>query len=60
MKRKTKIFALLTMVVLIIRLFSFPAFAVTKDEVQKQVDSVGRNTVTGNIFVWFLCAIAFL
>ena len=60
LKRKTKIFALLTIVVLIICLFSFPAFAVTKEEVQKQVDSVGRNTVTGNIFVWFLCAIAFL
>ncbi|MCI8472572.1 MAG: hypothetical protein HFE65_05660 [Clostridiales bacterium] len=37
-----------------------PAFALTESEVQDQVNSAGRESVTGNILVWFLCAIAFL
>ena len=36
------------------------AFALTEAEVQAQVDTVGKEAVTGNIFVWFLCAVAFL
>ena len=36
------------------------AFALTESEVQEQVESVGRETVSGNVFIWFLCAIAFL
>lgn len=39
---------------------SIEAFALTEAEVQAQVDAVGKEAVTGNIFVWFLCAIAFL
>ncbi|WP_345941571.1 hypothetical protein [Intestinimonas butyriciproducens] len=27
---------------------------------QAQVDAVGRETVTGNVLIWFLCAIGFL
>jgi len=37
-----------------------PAFALTESEVQAQVDSMGRETVAGNVFLWFLCAVAFL
>ena len=32
----------------------------TEGEVQSQVAAQGKEKVTGNIFIWFLCAIAFL
>lgn len=60
MKRKTKILVILTAIILTVSLCTVPAFALTESEVQQQVNSVGREAVTGNIFIWFLCAIAFL
>ena len=48
MKRKHKILIILL------------AVSVTESEVQDQVNAVGKESVTGNLFVWFLCAIAFL
>jgi len=33
---------------------------VTEAEVQEVVNSQGKETVAGNLFIWFLCAIAFL
>lgn len=39
---------------------AIPAAALTEEEVQEQVESVGRERVTGNVFIWFLCAIGFL
>ena len=39
---------------------NLPVFAVTEAEVQAQVAAVGREAVTGNVFIWFLCAVAFL
>lgn len=40
--------------------FVLPASAITEEEVQKQVDTQGREAVTGNVFIWFLCAVGFL
>lgn len=40
--------------------YNLPVAAVTEAEVQAQVDSMGREAVTGNVFIWFLCAVAFL
>ncbi len=60
MKKYRKILTMLVLMAALICLFATPAFAVTESEVQTQVDSVGREAVTGNIFIWFLCAIAFL
>lgn len=40
--------------------FSVSALALSKNEVQNEVTRIGREGVTGNIFVWFLCAVAFL
>ncbi|MFR8542768.1 MAG: hypothetical protein ACLVD8_25650 [Enterocloster sp.] len=38
-----------------------PAFAaVPEEEVQAQVDAVGKETVSGNVLIWFMCAIGFL
>ena len=34
--------------------------AITESDVQAQVDAAGREAVSGNVLVWFLCAIAFL
>lgn len=35
---------------------SMTAFAVTESDVQ----AAGKETAAGNVFIWFLCAIAFL
>lgn len=47
-------------VIALMLLFSIPTCALTESEVQNEVNRVGKETVTGNILVWFLCAIAFL
>ncbi len=60
MKKKNKIILLIAVTLVMLSLFSVSAFAVTESEVQAQVDAQGKEAVTGNIFVWFLCAIAFL
>nr|WP_313529431.1 hypothetical protein [Anaerotignum sp.] len=41
-------------------LFSIQAFAISESDVQAAVDSSSKETVSGNVFIWFLCAIAFL
>lgn len=56
MKRKYKILILLTAVIAVVSLSTVPAFALTESEVQDQVNAVGKEAVTGNVFVWFLCA----
>lgn len=60
MKRKHKILITLLAVAVTVSLTTVPAFALTESEVQDQVNAVGKEAVTGNLFVWFLCAIAFL
>lgn len=41
-------------------LISVSVLAVTESEVQEEVNRIGTEGVTGNILVWFLCAVAFL
>lgn len=60
MKRRYRILIMLAVVVTMVSLTTVPAFALTESEVQDQVNAVGKEAVTGNVFVWFLCAIAFL
>ena len=60
MKRRYRILITLAVIVMMVSLTTVPAFALTESEVQDQVNAVGKEVVTGNIFVWFLCAIAFL
>lgn len=60
MKKYRKILTCVLLALCLCFLCASPAFAVTEDEVQQQVDSVGKEAVSGNIFIWFLCAIAFL
>ena len=48
------------LIIVFLAFSSIEAFALTDAEVQTQVDAVGKEAVTGNIFIWFLCAVAFL
>ena len=41
-------------------LCTIPAFAITEAEVESEVAAVGKEAVTGNVLIWFLCAVAFL
>ena len=40
--------------------WALPALAVSEADVESAVASQGKEAVSGNLFVWFLCAIAFL
>ncbi len=57
---KYKRIALLLPVLALAVLCAVPAFAVTEAEVEAEVASQGKEAVSGNLFIWFLCAIAFL
>lgn len=58
---KPKIFLLILLAIALLLSFCCePVQAITEAEVQAQVDSVGKEKVSGNILIWFLCAIAFL
>ena len=48
------------LILLLIIVLTVPAFAITEAEVEAQVSATSRETVTGNVLIWFLCAIAFL
>lgn len=62
MKSKKKLLVLLTLVACMVLVCSFPVCAaeLTEAQVEDAVASQGKEAVTGNVFVWFLCAIAFL
>jgi len=51
---------MLLIVVAVFVIFAVTAYAVTEQEVQQQVASSSKEAVSGNVFIWFLCAIAFL
>lgn len=40
--------------------FTQTALAFSESDVQSQVASAGKETVAGNVLIWFLCALAFL
>lgn len=60
MKKINKILLVIAVTLIMVSICSVPAFALTEKEVEAAVNAQGRDAVTGNIFVWFLCAIAFL
>lgn len=51
-----------TLVLILVLFTSLPVFAaeLTEAEVEQAVAEQGKETVTGSVFIWFLCAIAFL
>ena len=61
MKKYKKILYAALMVACLACLFCQPAFAaISESDVQSQVDAVGKEAVSGNVLIWFLCAVAFL
>ena len=60
MNRKTKHITGIVLSVLVICAITISAFALTESDVQSQVSASGKEGVAGNLFVWFLCAVAFL
>lgn len=56
---KKTLFSLFTAVSLEL-LYCPVAFALTEDEAVAAVDAQGKDAVSGNLFLWLLCAIAFL
>lgn len=56
---KKTLFTLFTAVSLAL-LYCPAAFALTEDEAAAAVDAQGKDAVSGNLFLWLLCAIAFL
>lgn len=60
MKKRYRFAFVLILAVVLVFAFSTTVFAISESEVQAQVDANGREAVAGNVFIWFLCAIAFL
>ena len=60
MKRYKKVLTAAFLVALLLCLSCQTAFAFSESDAQAQVDAAGREAVSGNVLVWFLCAIAFL
>lgn len=55
-----KILIITLTLLMVFSICSESVLAVTEGEVEAQVAAQGKEKVTGNIFIWFLCAIAFL
>lgn len=61
MKKLTKIIMIICISILLMSLFCCNVFAaVSEDQVRQQVSKTSSESVSGNVFIWFLCAIAFL
>ena len=57
---KKRILSLLPLMLLLAAMLCTPAFALTEAEVEAEVAASSKATVTGNVLIWFLCAVAFL
>ncbi|MDD4434486.1 MAG: hypothetical protein PHN48_12505, partial [Parabacteroides sp.] len=62
MKHKKKYLILMLVLLCTLLCSSMTVFAetITDAQVEEAVASQGKEAVTGNVFIWFLCAIAFL
>ena len=57
---KKRILSFLPLALVLAALLCTPAFALTEAEVEAQVAASSKEAVTGNVLIWFLCAVAFL
>ena len=57
---KKRILSLLPLALLLAAVLCVPAFALTESEVEAHVAASSKEAVTGNVLIWFLCAVAFL
>lgn len=60
MKKYKKVFMMLYVMTTLLYCLPTTAFAFSESDAQAVVDSSGKEAVAGNVFVWFLCAVAFL
>lgn len=61
MKRLRNVLFTALLTAVLFCLFSSPAFAaVTESDIQSQVAAAGKEAVSGNVLIWFLCAVSFL
>ncbi len=60
MKKYKKVLTAAFLMALLLCLSCQTSFAFSESDAQAQVDAAGREAVSGNVLVWFLCAIAFL
>lgn len=60
MKKAKRLLLLFAVMLSLTMALSLPVFAITESEVEAQVSAVGRESVTGNVLIWFLCAVGFL
>lgn len=51
---------MLLLAFLLAAVFCAPVLAVTEAEVENQVNNAGKESVTGSVLIWFLCALGFL
>ena len=58
MKQKWKIAFVIVLALTV--LLGIQCYAITDSDVQAAVDASSKESVSGNIFIWFLCAIAFM
>lgn len=60
MSRFKRIMKLTVLAVLILSALCVPALALDESEVEAAVAASSKEAVTGNVLIWFLCAVAFL
>ncbi|CUX15523.1 hypothetical protein [Clostridium sp. C105KSO13] len=62
MKHRKQFLILAVLLICMVMMNTMSVFAaeLTEAEVEQAVSANGKEAVTGNVFVWFLCAIAFL
>jgi len=53
-------FVLISVTVIVIALSQIKVYSLSESDVQNQVAASSKESVGGNVFIWFLCAIAFL
>ena len=57
---KKRILSLFPLVLLMVSVLCVPALALEESDVQAAVAESSKEAVTGNVLIWFLCAVAFL
>ena len=57
---KRKYFYIMTIVLVIFMITYVNCHAITSAAVEAAIKVKGKETISGNIFVWFLCAVAFM
>ena len=60
MKKPIRFSAVFLLLLLVTALITTSVSAITETEIEAQVAAQGKDTVTGNVLIWFLCAVAFL